>query len=666
MREAIMTEFQDEEAAAQRLMQSHDIETVLTDSLRTNDRVIARVTDGIYRQPGSAIRELIINAYDADATWVNVRTDAPEFKSIVVEDDGIGMSPESVVNLLYNIGGSAKRGLRGVELKITSQTDPTRSPGGRPLIGKLGIGIFSVSQLTHNFTIITKQRRDKIKTIVEVKLKQYDEDFSGSDVDYQAGTFRAWREESSDIESHGTTIILTSIRPAARDALSDKQRWSLFDKDVDGFDNARDANFPEYYVGRIKQDSSDSMLLDRIDTHLAQRLPWNEDDDPDGRFQKLVDVVWKGTGNSASFQLDRFFDAYLQMIWNISLSLPLPYVGKALLDETVVDEWAYYYKLSNSPSGSATELTITDQCDCDTTIRMLAGLDSLQHQQWEDLPFDVLFDGIRLKRPIRYRNLPVSSNSIKKPMVFVGSYRQDFEGMDSAITAGPLAFEAYLFWNPKICPTEHRGCLVRIHNSSGTLFDRRFFGYQVAEINRLSQITCEIFVSQGLESALNIDRESFNNAHPHAVILARWVHSALRQLATAQKKLSKQLLDAKRHEQRQETQSQLQMIVTEANEKQTAGAASVPHVQIRRSGGLSSKDLLRREENQSEESEDNITYILPVNSVSHRTTSIGVKRKAEAIVQVLSIYGLLEKLTEQQQRDLVDAILSILEVEADD
>ena len=33
--------------------------------LRTDERVLARVTDGIYRQPGSALRELVSNAYDA-------------------------------------------------------------------------------------------------------------------------------------------------------------------------------------------------------------------------------------------------------------------------------------------------------------------------------------------------------------------------------------------------------------------------------------------------------------------------------------------------------------------------------------------------------------------------------------------------------------------------
>ena len=77
-------------------------------TLKTDERVIARVTDGIYRQPGSALRELISNAYDADATRVVISTDAPRFERIMVEDDGHGMTPEVLAHLLFHIGGSAK------------------------------------------------------------------------------------------------------------------------------------------------------------------------------------------------------------------------------------------------------------------------------------------------------------------------------------------------------------------------------------------------------------------------------------------------------------------------------------------------------------------------------------------------------------------------------
>lgn len=151
-------------------------ENVASATLRTDERVIARVTDGIYRQPGSALRELISNAYDADATRVVITTDAPRFDRIVVEDNGHGMTPEMVAHLLFHIGGSAKRNEEGKAFGITAADDPLRSPKGRRLIGKIGIGLFSVSQLTHSFQIITKVKGDTFRTVATVALKQYQDD----------------------------------------------------------------------------------------------------------------------------------------------------------------------------------------------------------------------------------------------------------------------------------------------------------------------------------------------------------------------------------------------------------------------------------------------------------------------------------------------------------
>src|ERR1700722_14286095 len=160
-------------------------------SLKTDERVIARVTDGIYRQPGSALRELISNAYDADATRVVIKTDAPRFGRISVEDDGHGMSPEALAYLLLHIGGSAKRSDVGSDLGVTSAKDAMKSPNGRRLIGKIGIGLFSVSQLTHAFQIITKVKGDNYRTVATVTLRQYtDEDLKrekGPDKKFESG-----------------------------------------------------------------------------------------------------------------------------------------------------------------------------------------------------------------------------------------------------------------------------------------------------------------------------------------------------------------------------------------------------------------------------------------------------------------------------------------------
>src|SRR5882757_8111095 len=73
-------------------------------TLETDDRVLARITDGIYRQPASALRELIANAYDADAENVYIQTDSPRFNKITVRDDGNGLSIKALANLIHHIG----------------------------------------------------------------------------------------------------------------------------------------------------------------------------------------------------------------------------------------------------------------------------------------------------------------------------------------------------------------------------------------------------------------------------------------------------------------------------------------------------------------------------------------------------------------------------------
>lgn len=143
--------------------------------LETDERVIARITDGIYRQPASALRELISNAYDADAKKVIIKTDAPRFSRISIEDDGHGMSPDTLAYMLKHIGGSSKRNDKGKELGVTAE-NIAKSPDGRRLIGKIGIGIFSVAQLTHTFQIITKIKNDPYRTIATIILKQYSDD----------------------------------------------------------------------------------------------------------------------------------------------------------------------------------------------------------------------------------------------------------------------------------------------------------------------------------------------------------------------------------------------------------------------------------------------------------------------------------------------------------
>lgn len=639
-------------ALVARIRASQGAADVVHTVLRTDQRVIARVTDGIYRQPGSALRELISNSYDADATHVVIKTDAPRFERISVEDNGHGMEPEVLAHLLLHIGGSAKRQEIGASLGVTAPGDSTRSPGGRRLIGKIGIGLFSVSQLTHTFQIITKVKGDDHRTVATVALRQYaDEDaFSGQDDEgrFESGKVNIWREKAADIDTHGTTIILISIRPQARDTLRSRDIWDAIEQnEAQSESEERQAiEPPRFHIGRVDQTGA---LLKKT-AGKTSALPWEKGDPPTDAFAKLVQSVWGEVEQSTpNPQLDRIFDYYLRMVWQLSLAAPLPYVDGHLFDMDIAG-WAEAFTLSNQPKGSAQRL--------DAAGGPLRAKADLRDPVEPVGKFDVYFDDLKLARPIKFKGLPITNNALKHPLVFLGKCREEFKKLPRELSGGPLAFEAYLFWTPKVAPVEHQGSLIRIHGSSGTLFDPTFMRYQVSEQTRLRQITCEIFVSEGLDSALNIDRESFNNAHPHSVYITKWLHSALRQLASAQKRLASGVRGATRDESKGVAVSAIQDVANKVWQQEADDpGARPPAIELSTTG--------RKTESAGESYVYSRAAIVPdhlrATSAKAKSRNAILEEKLKAIAQVLASFGLLDTVPKRKQEKLLKAIYEILD-----
>lgn len=306
----------------------------LETTLRTDKRVLARVTDGIYRQPGSALRELISNAYDADATRVVLRTDRPRFKRMVIDDDGAGMSSEARIRMLYHIGGSAKRTSEGPELGITDEGDRYRSPGGRPLIGKIGIGLFSVAQLTQSFQVVTKVAGQSHRTVASVVLRQFsDEPDSGDGADegeYEAGKVLVWKEAAPDRESHGTSIILTAMRRQTQETLRSWDRWQGVFPAGNDLDEADGLKPPLYNIGVVSDRDPD--LLREQGAPAAPgasdgyaNLPWNAQDSPREAFFKLTAAIWNAQfEGDPNPRVSKLCDYYLNMVWALSLEAPVP------------------------------------------------------------------------------------------------------------------------------------------------------------------------------------------------------------------------------------------------------------------------------------------------------------------------------------------------------
>lgn len=648
-----VTEVHDELGLVASIRASHGTENVVQTTLKTDERVIARVTDGIYRQPGSALRELISNAYDADATRVVIKTDAPRFERISVEDDGHGMGPEALAHLLLHIGGSAKRSEAGPGLGVTASHDPMCSPDGRRLIGKIGIGLFSVSQLTHTFQIITKVKDDDHRTVATVALRQYadDEVAHGPDGDkrkFESGKVNIWREKASDTDSHGTTIVLTSIRPQARDTLRSREIWNAIEQnEAQSESEERQAiEPPRFHIGRV--DPSGEVL--KRTGGKVWALPWDKGDAPSEAFNKLVQSVWDEVEHSTpNPQLDRIFDYYLRMVWQLSLAVPLPYVDGHLFDLDL-DGWAEAFLLSNLPKGTPQRLAAAG-----TPLRKKADLHDPVGRIGK---FDVFFDDLKLARPLKFKGLPVTNNALKNPLVFIGKCREEFKKLPRELSGGPLAFEAYLFWTPKVAPVEHQGSLIRIHGSSGTLFDPTFMRYQVSEQTRLRQITCEIFVSEGLDSALNIDRESFNSAHPHSVYITKWLHSALRQLASAQKRLASEVRSQARDESKGAAVSEIQRVATDIWQQESDDpGARPPSVELSPTGKKTAA------------TGDAYVYaraaIVPerpnAQTPKAKARDAILEEKLKAIAQVLASFGLLDAVPKRKQENLLKAIYKILD-----
>src|ERR1700685_2974721 len=104
--------------------------------IRVHERALAHLSRGLYRSPASALRELVSNAWDANATTVYVETNYPKFHRLSVEDNGDGFGRDDFESLMRGgIGNSDKR-VESLSLRY-----------GRPTIGRLGIGMLGIAQI---------------------------------------------------------------------------------------------------------------------------------------------------------------------------------------------------------------------------------------------------------------------------------------------------------------------------------------------------------------------------------------------------------------------------------------------------------------------------------------------------------------------------------------
>lgn len=604
----------------------------VTVNLSTDEKVIARITDGIYRQPASALRELISNAYDADASKITIETDYPRFERITIRDNGIGMSALTLANMIKHIGGSAKREEFGIDLGITDKQDCTKTKSGRRIIGKIGIGLFSVAQLTQQFQIITKVKGTNYRLIADVALRTFSEgsqESSGIDLvkkdddKFKSGTVTINKILATDVDSHGTDIILYNLR---RNALSILRSQDLWDREGDS------VKMPSYHIGHYILDNNYFKEV------KPMNLPWGEKDPVDKRFSKIYSSLLKEFDVTISTpSLENTFDNYFWTLWSLALSSPIKYIDKHPFELTSSDE-PISFLISNVPGGQVSNFQREDPA------QTYKSYENTFYPSDDPMGgFDVYVDGIKLYRPVSFNNQKKTNNALKTPLMFYGKYKADFSGKDISTTGGELEFEAYFYWNSKILPSEHNGISIRVNDASGTSYDSRWLGYSVAEKTTLGQITAEIFVLNGLDAALNIDRESFNYSHPHYQIVSKWTHNALRQITKKQKDLRRD----------RNKDKQLYVVLNELNEMH-----NLPAVQKLQARVDCFPELSTDSHHVSNLRESGLSAFLLKNEKYDKASEIQ-KEKFKLIFSILESNDLLSGLSYAQQEEILNDIAEV-------
>ena len=168
-------------------------------------RIIDSLGIQMYQSPVAAISELIANAWDADATtvWVALPESLSGNPVIVVADDGVGMTFRECQTLYLSVGRN-RRSRRGGD----------KSPGGRPVLGRKGIGKFAGFGIAGVLEIATVSAETGERTVFKLDLERLrgneEDDYVSTEAKQVEVLKKAGPNEVRKVE-RGTIVTLRNL-----------------------------------------------------------------------------------------------------------------------------------------------------------------------------------------------------------------------------------------------------------------------------------------------------------------------------------------------------------------------------------------------------------------------------------------------------------------------
>lgn len=178
-------------------------------------RLLTMLGDQLIKNERVALVELIKNAYDADASWVKVSFEGfdANFRAnansrIVIEDDGVGMTPDIIENHWANPATPVKLQDKQSQRGITKK--------GRVIQGEKGIGRFALLKLGRTIRLTTRAIRASAEQVLTLDVSGYTTDFidSGKNALFLDDLRLSLREidPAQQINTHVMELGVKSIR----------------------------------------------------------------------------------------------------------------------------------------------------------------------------------------------------------------------------------------------------------------------------------------------------------------------------------------------------------------------------------------------------------------------------------------------------------------------
>lgn len=147
--------------------------------MKPRARLIALLGEELISDEPVALVELVKNSYDADATCVRIKFEGADPMApdrIVIEDDGVGMSLDTVLHSWFEPGTVSKK-------------RDSRSDSGRPYQGAKGIGRFASARLGDTLLMETQSHSEEGVSVL-LSWGRFTDDAYLEDVelDYSTGT----------------------------------------------------------------------------------------------------------------------------------------------------------------------------------------------------------------------------------------------------------------------------------------------------------------------------------------------------------------------------------------------------------------------------------------------------------------------------------------------